>query len=267
MDYQIQTSTFIICYNQYYNLILLKINRVLIGALAIVLVAGLVVPASATEHIDKNIDDSFTATQLVSTATLSPGDILIGFNPLAGPNGTPYPGHVENGFVVTSISGTWQEALNVGNPIPSIFSIGPPAGVNIEKQGGGNFALVSMDVGTGGGGNTGIDVSCTARESGNVVGNHAFTMFGNFPAFPTFAFPGTFSNIDSVDCTVTKIGTTSVNFDNFVVRAASPAAIGGDIIPLDSTMVLVAGAQYTAAWMIPAIVSAIGIGIVIARKF
>jgi len=44
-------------------------------------------------------------------------------------------------------------------------------------------------------------------------------------------------------------------------------AVGGDIIPLDSTMVLAAGAQYTAAWMIPAIVSTIGIGIVIARKF
>ncbi len=44
-------------------------------------------------------------------------------------------------------------------------------------------------------------------------------------------------------------------------------AVGGDFIPLDTTMVLVAGAQYTAAWMIPAIVSAIGIGIVIARKF
>jgi len=44
-------------------------------------------------------------------------------------------------------------------------------------------------------------------------------------------------------------------------------AVGGNIIPLDSTMVLAAGAQYTAAWMIPAIVSAIGIAIVIARKF
>jgi len=44
-------------------------------------------------------------------------------------------------------------------------------------------------------------------------------------------------------------------------------AIGGEWIPLDTTMVLVAGTQTTAAWMIPAIVSAIGIGIVIARKF
>jgi len=43
-------------------------------------------------------------------------------------------------------------------------------------------------------------------------------------------------------------------------------AVGGELIPLDTTMVLVAGTQYTAAWMIPAIVAAIGIAIVIARK-
>ena len=43
--------------------------------------------------------------------------------------------------------------------------------------------------------------------------------------------------------------------------------VGGELIPLDTTMILVAGAQMNAAWMIPIIVSAIGIGIVIARKF
>jgi hypothetical protein len=46
-----------------------------------------------------------------------------------------------------------------------------------------------------------------------------------------------------------------------------PSVVGGEMIPLDTTMVLVAGTQATAAWMIPVIVSAIGIGIVIARKF
>ncbi len=45
------------------------------------------------------------------------------------------------------------------------------------------------------------------------------------------------------------------------------SAVGGELIPLDTTMILAAGAQYTAAWMIPVIISAIGIGIVIARKF
>jgi len=44
-------------------------------------------------------------------------------------------------------------------------------------------------------------------------------------------------------------------------------AIGGDMIQMETTSVLAAGAQYTAAWMIPVIVSGIGIAIVIARKF
>jgi len=46
-----------------------------------------------------------------------------------------------------------------------------------------------------------------------------------------------------------------------------PPAVGGEFIGIETTSVLAAGAQYTAAWMIPVIVSAIGIGIVIARKF
>ncbi len=44
-------------------------------------------------------------------------------------------------------------------------------------------------------------------------------------------------------------------------------AIGGDMMQMQTTSILAAGAQYTAAWMIPVLVSAIGIGIVIARKF
>ena len=44
-------------------------------------------------------------------------------------------------------------------------------------------------------------------------------------------------------------------------------AVGGEFIGIDTTSVLAAGAQYTAAWMIPVIVSGIGIAIVIARKF
>ncbi len=44
-------------------------------------------------------------------------------------------------------------------------------------------------------------------------------------------------------------------------------AVGGEKIQMQTTSVLAAGAQYTAAWMIPVLVSAIGIAIVIARKF
>jgi len=44
-------------------------------------------------------------------------------------------------------------------------------------------------------------------------------------------------------------------------------AIGGEIIPLDTTALLLAGAQMNAAWMIPVVLSGIGIGLfVVYRK-
>jgi len=48
---------------------------------------------------------------------------------------------------------------------------------------------------------------------------------------------------------------------------SSAVMVGGSLIPIDTTMVLVAGAQSTSAWMIPVIVAGIGFAIVIARKF
>jgi len=45
-----------------------------------------------------------------------------------------------------------------------------------------------------------------------------------------------------------------------------PDAVGGEFIGIETTSILAAGAQYTAAWMIPVIVSGIGIAVVIARK-
>jgi len=42
--------------------------------------------------------------------------------------------------------------------------------------------------------------------------------------------------------------------------------VAGSLTPIDTTMVLVAGAQSISAWMIPVIVAGIGIAVVIARK-
>ena len=53
---------------------------------------------------------------------------------------------------------------------------------------------------------------------------------------------------------------------NDIVPIASICLVGGNLVPIDSTALLLAGAQ-SFSWMIPVIVSAIGIGIVIARKF
>jgi len=46
-----------------------------------------------------------------------------------------------------------------------------------------------------------------------------------------------------------------------------PPVVGGELLPIDTTALLVAGTQTGAAWMIPVIVSGIGFAIVLARKF
>ena len=79
---------------------------------------------------------------------------------------------------------------------------------------------------------------------------------------PTTDLDGKFRPIDGDGNSIPIIDMGAFEFGT-----TPPMPVGGEIIPLDTTMVLVAGTQYTAAWMIPVLVSAIGIGIVIARKF
>jgi len=66
---------------------------------------------------------------------------------------------------------------------------------------------------------------------------------------------------------ITGFASDDLAFRTFSDVATPPPTVGGEMIPLDTTMVLVGGAQYTAAWMIPVIVAGIGFAIVIARKF
>ena len=60
---------------------------------------------------------------------------------------------------------------------------------------------------------------------------------------------------------------TRTQIDAVIVDSISFGTVGGIFEGVDTTSLLVAGTQANAAWMIPVIVSAIGIGIVIARKF
>jgi len=46
-----------------------------------------------------------------------------------------------------------------------------------------------------------------------------------------------------------------------------PPSVGGTMIPIDTTALLLVGAQTTSAWLIPVIVVAIGFAILIARKY
>jgi len=85
---------------------------------------------------------------------------------------------------------------------------------------------------------------------------------GNFNVFGTLINNGAFINNGAVlDC-----GIISGSFLP-ITGIVNQCPVGGELIPLDTTSLLLAGAQMNAAWMIPVIVSGIGFAIVLARKF
>jgi hypothetical protein len=85
---------------------------------------------------------------------------------------------------------------------------------------------------------------------------------GNLNVFGILINNGNFINNGAVlDCGI--ITGTDLPLPGIVNRCT----VGGELIPLDTSALILAGAQMNSAWMIPVIVSAIGIGIVIARKF
>ncbi len=72
---------------------------------------------------------------------------------------------------------------------------------------------------------------------------------------------------------INSIGVTSVpslplpGQSSGSIIAVQERMVAGSLIPIDMTLLILAGTQMTAAWMIPIIVAGIGIAIVIARKF
>ena len=93
--------------------------------------------------------------------------------------------------------------------------------------------------------NIGSDTSASLSNSGTINGPGVINLFGK---------------VIEVDNT----GTITAMINEIFTDAL---AIGGEIIPIESTAVLLAGAQTTSSWLIPVIVSAVGIAIVIARRF
>ena len=84
--------------------------------------------------------------------------------------------------------------------------------------------------------------------------------FGNFNVFGTLINNGAFINNGAVlDC-----GTISGNVFP-LPGIVNQCPVGGEMIPVDSTALLLAGTQ-SFSWMIPMILSGIGIGLVLVRR-
>jgi len=125
--------------------------------------------------------------------------------------------------------------------------------------GGSNFYTVNLNNG-----------QRTASLNADFGGSLQFGPDGRLYSNDSFVFPNGLAVVDPSDGMITSLpNPTSFDDHTSGLTHVSPTlnAVGGEFLGVDSTALLVAGVQMNAAWMIPVIVSAIGIGIVIARKF
>jgi len=103
----------------------------------------------------------------------------------------------------------------------------------------------TLNVDSGGTINIGSDGSALLSNDGTINGPGQINLFGKVIEV---------ENTGTITAIINEIFTVAL-------------AVGGELLPIESIAVLLAGSQMTASWLIPVIVSAIGIGIVIARRF
>ena len=108
----------------------------------------------------------------------------------------------------------------------------------------------------GGPANGMMSIDIGVAESSGTAAGESLQLKGTGSVFADFTF-----NAPSTD------SPGDINAGQNFISASCGMAVGGEMIPLDTASLLLAGTSSVAAWMIPALISAVGIGIVLARKF
>jgi hypothetical protein len=145
---------------------------------------------------------------------------VIDFNTLTGNNIDPFSNYTENGFTVTSTTGSWFKAFAYGNPVPDIF-LGPIGGITpgsiTVTNGGGLFSFGSFDFSPNSGTNAAYAIT------GTLLGSTVLSFSGTDSAITTFS---TIVNnnavlIDTLVISITPNGQSSANIDNIVYATAA----------------------------------------------
>jgi len=202
----------------------------------------------------------------IDVGDFSGGETVIGFETLPG---VPPPGPFSIGDVTfsefSSGSGApgWRLLTGfLGTPDPQLTD---NAGISLIRL---DFSTpvdrVGMVVGIS-------DTSPAATDYDVRFFNNALILIETVPISVVANPEGKFAGIESAEL-ISRVEIVETSGENGhvggvdSVRFELVSPVGGTMIPIDTTSLLLAGAQMNAAWLIPVIVSAIGIGIVIARK-
>jgi len=243
----------------------LKVS-ILVGTLALVLVAGLGTPAFA--QVDPLLA-SGTPSPGNTPQTIIPGPNVDIFNP--GPDDAGFCFVIDSVFPQQSFTPTKNniDAIEV-ELVSLILASVHPVTINVYEG-----------IGTGG-----PLLGSTSADDGNFILNTLSVVRFTF-ASPISITPGVLHTIEVTindgqselhwDATGDHVPNGQIvtckesvaNFPDFDYSFAtyfSTIVVGGELLPIDSTALLLAGAQ-TFSWMIPVVLSVLGIGLfVVSRK-
>jgi len=268
----------------------LKLNRLLAGTLALVLIAGFVSPAFAVIDNFGNTDEVLPSSPLNTRqeTVFSPEAVNI------ATNGDFETGDFTGWTQFTTANGITNPAVvpfdTDGDTVATNsaqFRVGDAVFTGIE-EGGGIFQII-----TTGGGTVTIKADIASdlplppsTTTGNDEGG-VFTLFFDGVEVDSHTF-GSLFNGDTKRSTLNAVingvspGSHEVKFQmtrpftesmdtprqyiDDVMVLAEPVVVGGQIIPIESTSLILAGAQ-SFSWMIPVVLSVVGIGLfVVSRK-
>jgi len=114
----------------------------------------------------------------------------------------------------------------------------------------------------------GVDVAVTVGDTAFNFDTQVFSLpsSGVFTTavMPFSAFVGVdLTDLDFISLTIDSIASGDDASFTFFGAAPSNTPVGGTILPIDTTALLVAGAQTTTPWLILGVVSAVGIGLAV----
>ena len=247
----------------------MKINRLLTGTLALVLVAGFVSPVFAQLNSGETLSspEEFTPSAATPAAV---GEVLIDFETF--PDTTPIP---DGALINTQFVPVGVDLVTSSGGDPSIIQIflAGQSGVNVlvpfgtfSNPIGFEFAgcntdvsILALDIGFDG-------LILEAFNAGNVlVDSDSFTD-------PTGLGLGNVNTLSVSGNNIVRINIQQIipgsNGDGYAIDDLrfTQCLVGGESLQIDSTALILAGAQ-SFSWMIPVVLSVLGIGLfVVSRK-
>jgi hypothetical protein len=172
--------------------------------------------------ISTSVRTAVAAACLAGAAAVHAG--VVTFDTLSGDNGDPFTTITEDGITVNTFTGDWQQAFNVGNPIPGLFTFSPTA--SLEVLTGGLFGFVGFDLSTGG-------VSSPDYAFEGFLGGVSQYLFSGNPNTGTGVFTSIVNAwsdmlVDRVEIRYT-LTSTSGNIDNIRTADSTPVPEPGTL--------------------------------------